>query len=151
MHAVYTILSTIYISTIQYFLVILHFLIERCSLQDFEPGISTPIEQVYKSAIYPSNELSSYSVHVPTFFSPIQHVYVPSTRVEFHCVPLSVYSVKLPTCAPTGRCATYSATLSCKNLPLRLLACNILLFRLSCICYTIFRLSRYYCVVSLGF
>ena len=44
----------------------------------------------------------------------------------------------------------YSATLSHKKLLLRLLSYYILPFRLSCICYTAFRLSRYYCVASLA-
>ena len=43
---VYTLLSTTYISTKQDYLVILHFLIKRCSPKGFEPGTSITIEQV---------------------------------------------------------------------------------------------------------
>ena len=49
----YTLLSNRYTGTMQHYLVILYFLIKRCSLQNFESGTSTPIEQVYKMGIYP--------------------------------------------------------------------------------------------------
>ena len=146
----YTLFSPTCVSTIQYYLVILHFFIKRCSLQDFEPGISTPIEQVKKIAIHLNNELWNYSVNVSTFFIPIRHVKVPGTRVELHCVSFAMDSVKPQKCALTGKCATCSATLSCKNLPLRLLSRNIFSFTLSRIGYTVFMLSRYYCVVSVA-
>ena len=41
-----TLLSTTYIGTIQYFLVLLQILYKQRLLQDFEPGTLIPIEQV---------------------------------------------------------------------------------------------------------
>ena len=86
--AVHTLLSTTQISTIQYYLVILHFLIKWLSLQDFKPGTSIPIEQVTRQLFTQIANYQTTPVHVTTFFIPIQHVYVPTTRVEFHYAPL---------------------------------------------------------------
>ena len=91
--------------------------------------------------------LSNFLIHVFTVLILIQHMYIPSTHVEFHCVPLEMEPVKLPTCSSsTGR----FAMLYYKNLPLRLLCCNIPPSRLSRICNTVFRLSRYFCIVRLA-
>ena len=93
---------------------------------------------------------TNLSVHASSCFILVQHVQIPSARVEFHCVPFDMDSVKLRTCAPTGRCATYYATQYHKELPLRLLSCNILPSRLFLVFLHFFRLSRYYCIVSLA-
>ena len=63
---------------------------------------------------------SELSVHLSTQFTFIQHVQIPWTRVVFLSVPSTHRLCKIPNRALTDSCFTCSATLSCKNLPLRL-------------------------------